>query len=226
MSYTVCSGYHEGERRLSFYDDLWLPNVLTHTQLSQIIIIADDGAHTGNFIEGRGVEHLSLNGNLGHIGDLIHGNKPKHQFVGWSATVMALAMLCYQNETDMVYQEQDCLTFGDCIETMYKEIGDGKVIFGKSKLMPCSQSLFLVKHDYLPQFVADYLGVGPDTEKGFYTEEHFALLRQRKPKQWRQFSFGVDRERPNGWADQRPMYVQQLKETELDMLAEKGMIQR
>jgi hypothetical protein len=222
MNYTICSGYHPRFGSREFFE-LWVQNAKENIQNSGhcAIVIGDSGAD----IPGdRRVIRMSVEGNRGHIGDHIHGRKTGDGFVGWSATVMALALLCYQNETDMVYQEQDCLTFGDCIETMYREIGDGKVIFGKSKAMSCAQSLFLVRYDYLPQFVSDYISVGPDTNSSCLTEDHFKLMLERKPQQWRQFSFGVDRERPEGWIEQRPMYVQQLTPDELALLKERGMI--
>ena len=61
-----------------------------------------------------GVESVTVSGDLGNHNDLIKGVK-KNEFNGWSGAVLALAMLAYNNESDLIFQEQDCLAFGDYV---------------------------------------------------------------------------------------------------------------
>jgi hypothetical protein len=224
MNYTVGSGYHpgidpRGINREEFFH-LWHANVTANSKPEQIIVIGDSGAVIPKL---PGITPVELRGDLGHIGDALNGTK-NYEFVGWSTSVMALALLCYANETDFVFVEQDVLMFGGCIEKMYEEIGEASVIFGKSGLMSCAQSLFLVRHAYLPMFVHQYLSLGTDTRVGHLGEDHFTAASKCWPEDWRQFNFGVDRDRPDGWIDQRPLYVQQLTAGEMAAMKEKGMI--
>jgi hypothetical protein len=163
---------------------------------------------------------LILKGNLGHIGDLLEGRKP-HKFCGWSMGVMTLALLAYQNETDFIYKEQDCLAFGPWVERLYSECGDKKVCFGKNGLMTCAQSLFLVKHDFIPEFVRSYLGTGPDAAT--MPETKFSNMAKVNQPNWTQFGFGVDRDRPIPWDDE-VFYAQHLTRNELGELSKRGLI--
>ena len=87
---------------------------------------------------------------------------------GWSASVLALAMVAYNDEADFLYTEADCLAFGPWVAQMYTDLGDGDIVFGgpmKSEpWMPRAQSLFLVRHKAIPLFVAKYLTMGNDCE--------------------------------------------------------------
>lgn len=140
-----------------------------------------------------------LSGNLGHVGDLLHGKK-HHQFCGWSASVLALAMIAYAGELDFVYLEEDALAFGPWVTQMYSELGDGQFAFGKKMQSPpwmaCSQSLFIVRHAFIPTFVKCYLMLGTDGNAENLPETKFQAIEERFPNECRRLSFTVDRERP------------------------------
>src|SRR5690606_28699715 len=140
---------------------------------------------------------INLAGNLGHVGDLIHGAKP-HKICGWGASVCALAMIAYCAELDFIYKEQDCLAFGPCVSQMYQAMGDANMVFGRRMTtkpnMPCAQSLFLIRHKFIPNFVADYLSLGDESDKANTPEAKFVKIESLHPGKVRRLSFGYDRE--------------------------------
>jgi hypothetical protein len=141
------------------------------------------------------LQKIFTTGDLGTFMNL--RNKEKDfRFCGWYASILALAMLAYNDEADMLYQEQDCLVFGDCIGRIYSELGSASVMIGSMPGQPCAQSLFFVKHNYLPEFVRLLCGQGPQSEPGQLGEEIFQRLEERHPLDWKRFSFPYDRQRP------------------------------
>lgn len=169
---------------------------------------------------------ISIGANLGHVGDLLNGTKP-HQFCGWSAGAIALAMLAYNSELDFVYLEQDALAFGPWVEQMYADMGDGNMVFGgqmkSAPYMPSAQSLFLIRHSFIPHFVWRYLGMGPDGDVNNLPETKFARMLANEPHHFRALSFGVDRERPLPY-DAKVFYGQKFTQKELDELKRRKLI--
>jgi len=165
---------------------------------------------------------IDFDGNLGHVHHLINDIKP-HVFGGWSASIIALAMLAYNAELDFVYREQDVLAFGPYIDTMYSEIGHAGMIFGNYTGMPCAQSLFLVKHAAIPDFVKDYLSMGGDRDIQNLPEHKFANLERMDDRKYKRFSFGYDRSRPINF-DDPVWYAQRFTPDEIRDLHIKGMV--
>lgn len=164
------------------------------------------------------LEVVRLSGNLGHCGQLLSGEKP-YAFSGWSITMLSLALMAYADEADFIYSEQDCLAFGPWVRQMYADLGDGDIVFGRRHdgppWMPCSQSLFLVRHKAIPEFVAKYLSLGTDADKDNLGEHKFMkLMESWGQDRARMLSFGVDRCRPIPW-DDRVFYFQQPTVDEL-----------
>lgn len=224
-NYLIGSGYYHGVGKAleteSFYKT-WLKNV-QQTGVKEIVIIANGGCRVPMLRSAPpGLSVVSLSGNLGHVGQLLSGEKP-NEFGGWSGSIMALAMIAYNAEKDFVFVEQDCLMFGPCIQRMYDEIGDGGVIFGSNKFMECAQSLFLVRYRYILDFISLYLTTGAENDHFNLPEHKFSRLQKQYPSEWKRFSFGLDRDRP--LTLEAPVwYVQQLTADELTMLKEKGLI--
>jgi hypothetical protein len=79
--------------------------------------------------------------------------------------------------------------------------------------MNCAQSLFMVKHHFIPAFVSVYLSLGPD--RSHLGEDKFIHVERCYPKLTRKLSFGVDRMRPIPWDDE-VFYFQQPTPNELD----------
>lgn len=161
------------------------------------------------------------------MGQLLNGEKP-YSLCGWSASVLTLALLAYQNETDLIYKEQDCLAFGPWVERMYSELGDGQMIFGKkhesAPFMPCSQSLFLIKHAFLLTFISDYLALGTDADHGNLPETKFVRIEEKHgTEKIKRISWGCDRERPIPY-DADVFYCQQIQPDEMQELKKRGLI--
>ena len=227
-----CHGQTTGEReRAEQFLEIWKLN----TQLMgdyDIVILANAGCYpdlTFDHLNDRTSSEniISLPNNLGHVAHLLNGKNV--EFCGWSAVMISLAMLAYTNECDFVYKEQDCLCFGPVIETMENELGSAGMIFGNCLYpdgvhrMPAAQSLFMVRHGFIPEFVRRYLGMGKDGDPNNLPEHKFKRLEDETPDKVKRFSFGVDRGRPLPIG--APVwYAQQLTDEELEMLRNANLI--
>src|ERR1700722_19775710 len=147
---TIITGYYETEDSFEF-SKLWYTNTKKHFPNSPIITICVDG----NYPAYESNNTIKLSGNLGHVGDLLHGRNT-YTHCGWSAAVIAGVMLAYCNETNAAWKEQDVLCFGSPQYQMERQLCDGGIIFGASQLHACAQSLFLIEHSYIPEFVRLY----------------------------------------------------------------------
>ncbi len=198
--FTIGSGYFhgpDGKQWASWFFDLWQGSVLRQNP-HEVVIVGNGGCVLPGMAELAPGQVIALTGNLGHVHSLIGKSLPAkpHAFCGWSGAVLSTALLAYCNETDYVWAEQDMLMFGPVVERMYEELGPRKMLFGKSNTMPCAQSLFLIKHDFIPRFVHAYLSFQDDRSPYNLPEHKFRSLLQMFPREVGQFSFGVDRDRP------------------------------
>lgn len=224
MNYLLGTGYypHEGAEAARAR---WNNNVSRFARPSPQVIFTV-GVDTDKEPLIQEGEWISLPGNLGHVGDLLNGKKP-HQFCGWSAAVCSLAMLAYTGELDFVYQECDCLAFGPWVKQLYAELGDGQFAFGRKMQGPpwmaCSQSLFIIRHAFIPTFVKSYLMLGTDGHPENLPETKFALIEERFPNECRRLSFTVDRERPLPY-DAPVWSAQKFTPEELEELRKRGLI--
>lgn len=226
MNYLLGTGYyphpHAIEERFR-----WEQNVAftAKPEPSRIVTISV-GQNEPPLIGEDPVNWVALPNNLGHVGDLLNGSKP-HEFCGWSAAVLALAMIAYAGELDFVYLEEDALAFGPWVERMYAELGDGQFAFGRKMESPpymaCSQSLFIVKHAFIPRFVSTYLSLGRDGDPENLPETKFHRIEERFPAECRRLSFTVDRERPLPY-DAEVWSAQKFSPDELEELRKRGMI--
>lgn len=218
MKYIIGTGFHPGEGRVEFYN-IWLKNI--YPVMGQgVFVLADSGAWVP---PNSSVTRITCIGNLGGCGELLNGTK-KHEFNGWMGAVCALAMIAYCDESDFVFVEQDCLAFGPWVQALYDSVaGDYGVTFGKSEGMPCEQSLFLVRHSYIPAFVSLCLGQGPQSKEENLGEAIFKRIMGWRPKEWTQFSFGCGRDRPINY-DAPVWYAQKLTPVELEELKRRKLI--
>lgn len=229
MKFTLGTGFY---RDKEFTSNFWIPNVINfcRPRPESIVSISVGGAEFP--WAGIGISDVKLTGNLGHIGDLIAGKD--RELCGWSGAILALAMIAYCNETDLIYLESDCLAFGNWVEQCYKDMGDGDFVFGhqhqSEPWMECSQSLFLIRHRFIPAFVSDYISFGDERHKGSngyednLPERKFVKLEQKHgPEKVKRLSFGVDRCRPLP-VDSPVWYAQRFTTEELDGLKEKGLL--
>ena len=166
--------------------------------------------------------------NLGHVHTLIDdakAGKQTHQLCGWSAGILALAMIAYNNCADLVVIEQDCLVFGDVIGQAYRDMGnDGQMVFGSCRLMGVAQSFFVIKHEFIPRFCQYYLSLWTDSHTTLRPEDKFKRLEaEYGSKIIKRLSFGLDRDRPIDY-DAPIFYVQHLTPDELAELKRRNMI--
>lgn len=229
MKYSLCSGYY----RDPAFAALWQRNVKRYAspKPENVFVLSVGDIAWPNFIFANGSQLIAKN-NLGHVGELLNGKD--REFCGWSAAIMTLAMASYANETDMIFLESDCLAFGPWVEQCYKDMGDGDFVFGHKQesepWMECSQSLFLVRHRFIPVFVSEYLALGD--ERHTDAEGKHDNLPERKfvkietkfgTEMVKRLSFGVDRCRPIPY-DSPVFYCQRLTPEELTLLKERGLL--
>lgn len=230
MRYFLGSSFFQGGRggatkRQLFSVDWHRNNQKVSPAPSRTVVVCEGGSSLG-FVD-PGVDVIRLTGDLGYCGQLLSGEK-KNLFSSWSASMLALAMLAYDDEADFVYKESDCLAFGPWIRKMYEDMGDGEIVFGpkhtSAPWMPASQSLFLVRHRWIPMFVQSYLGMGTDGDPQNLGEAKFQRLEERfGTDKVRRLSFGFDRCRPIQYED-HVFYVQQISDEEMDELRRRELI--
>lgn len=116
--------------------------------------------HFRNRLENLSCEVIRIYNNLGHIGQWI-GNKEAPQILGWSMSWIIPALVAYSERRDFVYIEQDCLCFGNWLETIQKDMVQKNlnVAIGRcpASIAACEQSLFYVKCHIIPNFVSAYM---------------------------------------------------------------------
>lgn len=240
MKYLLGTGYagHRAESTGDSFTSLWWHNMMHYADpkpdaICALCVNGSSPDYAGYYSPGGKIPYseILLPGNLGHVHQLIGKEEPakKNRFCGWSAGVIALAMLAYNNETDFIYLEQDCLAFGRWLEKLYSDLGSHKVAFGKLAHMPCAQSLFIVKHDYIPTFVALYMTSECECTLDNLPEHKFMRWLQKYPGQWKQHNMGVDRDRPLPITEfinmGTPFYAQKLTDDEILELEHAKIIQ-
>lgn len=205
---------------------IWAENVgKAMPRPSRVVVISEGGSRRPSV--GWGTDVVRLTGDCGHCDQLVKGERD-NEFSGWSASMCALAMLAYTDMADFVYFEEDCLAFGDWVGQLYRDLGDGDLAFGAkmrgAPWMPAAQSLFIVRHRFIPMFVSTYLGLGGERDASNLGEHKFVKLEQRfGPKRVRRLTFGVDRERPIPWGA-KVFYAQQWTAAELAEARRQGLI--
>lgn len=202
---------------------LWVENIARmDVKPTKIVAIGEGGARVPSFWG----DVVRLTGDLGHIHQHLDGGpKAHHAFTGWSASVMALAMLAYIDEADFVYRESDCLAFGPWVTRLYRDCGDRGWVFGPKMTaapwMACAQSIFLVKHATIPWFVRTFLAEGPENDRERIGETRFVRMERGMPAA--RLSFGVDRMRPIPWDDE-VFYFQQPTRDDIAEANRRGLI--
>lgn len=218
------SVFDGGKAKGRGFAEAWVSNLqLLDERPSRTVMILEGGSFEPGVFDG---DLIHLTGDLGHVHDHLEGRK-SYEFTGWSASMLALAMTAYVDCADFLYKESDCIAWGPWVKQMYADLGDGKIIFGPKMIaepwMACAQSLFLVRHDWIPTFVQFYLSLGKDGQIGNLGEDKFKKMKQRFPRECRELSFGVDRMRPIPWDDEVG-YFQQPTDAELAEARRRNLI--
>ncbi len=224
--YFVGSSYFDKRQpnRAEFFR-LWQQNTARgFPNASRVVIVAEAGSLPPDPIPAN-YDVIHLSGDLGHVTMLEKGIKP-HKFSGWTAHMAALAMLAYCDEADFIYKESDCIAWGAIEDQMYRDLGDGDIVFGRAHRgepgMPSSQSLFLVRHAFIPDFVSTYLRLGGDAK--VYGETKMCILSdQIGTARAKRLAFDGDRSRPIAY-DAPIGYAQQISPDELAELQRRNLI--
>ena len=228
MNPLIITGYHESTARDLEFARIWYYNTIKAPYRGDIYVFETKGSAFPDAepYARATIRHIPTHFNLGHVGDLLDGKLP-FQFCGWSASVLAGAMIAYNCGKDMLYKESDCLAFGSWIPTLYSQLGDAGFIFGRkhqsAPWMPCSQALFLIKHAYIPAFVSRYLALGTDNDATNLPEHKFMRLMEQDPANVKQMTIGYDRERPICFDDE-VWYAQKFTEAEMAELRRRELI--
>jgi hypothetical protein len=225
MSYVITSGFIGKELAQQKFFKVWSDNLLSNPDVNpaKIFVICSRGDAPRNCP--ALIDLIRISGDLGHI---CRDASQKHQLEGWACDVMIGALLAYNNESDFIFIEQDCLPFGPFISRLNLECGDIGMIFGYNSFMPSAQSLFLVRHAFIPQFVSDYIQAKVANAKAG-GEDIFANMEKRHGGGiCKRVSFGFDRDRPPGGFEvmlkDSVWYLQQITVAELEKLRECGHI--
>jgi hypothetical protein len=219
MNALIATGFYstaaDFPSKLDFYENVWLPN----TGLRSVVVV-----NNSEFVlpEKPLVRVIDVEGNLGHVGSIMGQFRP--HVAGFTMSWMIPALIAYSESRDMIYKEQDCLTFGDWEKSIYEEAKsrDLRAAFGSCDpaIAACEQSLFWIQRDFIAEFIFKYLSIGegdglvlPETKFDLISKTDFRIGR---------FSLGVGRMRPLPESD--TFYAQKLSADELARLKERKLV--
>lgn len=222
-TFLIGSGYHEtGERSRILALD-WYHNTMRGVPAgTKIAVVSTEKPFP---VVSADIIDIHAGANLGHVHDLLD-KRVDNEYCGWSISVLLLALYAYNARKDLIFKEADCFAFGDWVGEMYRQLGDHGMIFGRYDKMPAAQSLFLVRHGFIPSFVRTYLSLGPDSNVRKLPEQKFIDLKTRftNCKCVQQFTMGYDRARPKEgilWCRDKAFYVQQVTDDELQQIKQR-----
>ena len=221
MNYLLGSGYfNRPGTNMDWFWPIWIDNTSKATGLNKAVVISAGGTKAPTPLPDW-VKLLTLDGDLGHIGDILAGKK-SFPFSSCTVEFCALALLAYVNNSDFIYKEQDMLAFGPWVETMYAACKGKQMVIGRGIRNPANNSLFLIKHAFLPEFVRYYLGTTPE-DTGYIAEQKFKDLATSDPKNVGYYDFGYDKDRPFNHRD-HVWCAQKLNGAELSLLRHVGLV--
>ena len=203
------SNIDDRSSKLSLLFD-WLKNT---SKVSSRIVIVDNS----DFGLWKINETIRIKRNLGHAGDALN-IVSKHRLLGWSVSWMIPAVIAYSEGLDFVYKEQDCLAFGDWLPIIRR----GRMTIGRNATMPCEQSLFFIRNDFILQFVTAYLNI-PDSDAVMSTEhKFFEIMAAFDDIHFHDLPGGRDRPLPKDFT--APFYLQRITTEEMEVLENARLI--
>lgn len=209
---------------------IWYDNTLKYSSPKQIVVVdcSLDAPKPSKELRDNTC-WIELKDNLGHVNDidLLDGSI---KFCGWTMSFMIGAMIAYNNKTDFIYKEQDCLAFNNWIDVFYNDIHKYQVLYGKESVKDSrvEQSLFWIKWEMIPSFVSWYM-VSPINDAGpkeFIRPEHkFFHIGRLRPDLVGYFNIPFGRSDVNQLPDgYKPFYIQQTTDAKLKFLKDNGYI--
>ena len=215
----IGTGFYAGPENiieLGEFLSLWRANT---ARVSDNIVIADnsEGFCTNAEAYLPNCRHVRIWNNLGHAGDPI-SQTASTPLLGWSMSWMIPALIAYSEKCDFIYKEQDCLAFGDWLPI----VRQGAATIGRNDVMPCEQSLFYIRHDYILTFVRNYLCLG-EHDAVMSTEEKFRRVMEQSGGmvQFHDLPGGRNRPLPDLT---KPFYLQRITPDEMQTLKNANLI--
>ena len=213
----------ERKAEIEWFFGLWRKRIAESTSPQMVSVIAVAGCEPPQTpLDTLTNEHcMDLSGDLGSVGSILNHGNPNFMS-SYMASVMVNAWIAYTNECDFIGVEQDALCYGQWVNALYRDCGGGGAVFGRCKLMGSANSLMLIRHNTIPQFVADYLNTGPLHIQSL-AEHKLTRLAEEHPSRYSYFSFGYGRDRPINYND--PVwYAQKFTRDELLELGRRGLV--
>lgn len=207
------------EAKADFWHKYWLPNVGDRD-----VVIVDNSERPTPKLESQGrIRVIQAAKNLGHVGSLLGQFRP--HLAGWSLSWILPALMAYSESRDFIYQEADCLAFGDWEQAISREMDERHLLaaFGSaaSHVAECEQSLFFIRSEFITEFLWRYLSF-PDGDGKMVPESKFAAMADNDFRIGR-FSLGVGRMRPIDF-EAKAFYAQKFTPDELAQLRERKLI--
>jgi hypothetical protein len=220
--YTIVTGYYGKDAYTADFFEIWWENTHRFSEPKDIFVI---NVNSDSCPEEKWGKWIDLSYNLGHVHDLDVNDYPNKKFCGWSMSFIMGAYLAYSNNTDFIYKEQDCLAFGDWVDELYshdKEIVVGQSIHADGQAL--EQSLFLVRHSAILDFVNAYTNFGGnDAGRGYIRpESKFAkVLNQSFSNRFAFTKMGYGRSKPKNFQESidqgETFYIQKLTPEEIQI---------
>jgi hypothetical protein len=238
--YIITTGYWNGPngidgtidlQKIEFtknFFDIWWENTFRYSSPEEVLVINQNSQFLPLEKKGKWIDTLF---NLGHVHSLDVNDYPHKKFAGCSLTFMMAALYCYNSNCDMIYKEQDCLAFGDWANKLYSdsEKNNAKMLIGREEDadgQTSAQSILLIKHDFLLDFVKSYISLDYNDAGYNYIrpERKFTIIKNIiHPNSIKFMSIGYDRARPKDY-NEDIYYIQQVKQEELDLLKKIGKL--
>lgn len=216
--YLIFSGHHHYPGA-NWFHRVWYNNLFRSAQPDMVAIIGQPGLIDP--IHRKGV-WIVPQGDLGGCGQLLRREKSS-----FMAEVSAMWMMglwyAYISERDAIYVEQDVLCFGHWIERLYERVQGKQCVFGRAATHGISTSLFLIKHEFIPFFCADYVREGPEDHANRIPEMKVLRMANRNPEWYAFNDMPFDTDRPLRY-DEPVWYAQKFTDEEMIDLEQKQMI--
>ncbi len=214
--YIIGTGFYSSlkdfEAKYEFFK-VWSLNYPAIERPKRIIVV--DNSAVGLPIDHPNI--IKIFNNLGRNEDTIPGGGSHLR--GWSMSWIIPALIAYSEGCDFVYKEQDCLAFGDWLPAIKK----GRMAVGHNSIMPCEQSLFWIERDFIPIYLAPYLGHRlPDSY--MMTEDKMVDVGALFGNDFQFHDLPFGRERPLTFHTDRPWYAQRFTQQEMEELRKLKLI--
>jgi hypothetical protein len=198
---------------------LWEENVMRFAPQCERLVLAVDNADPGL----KHTQVIKLPGNLGNYMQVVERQVPYlHQ--GCTMQFVALAQLAYVNECDFIYQEQDCLAFGDYVQALYDAVSSNGMCVGRMHATEwAAVALMLVRHRFIPEFVRWWSASDPELDRNQLSELKMRRMMDGNVNEIVWHDLGPERRRPFD-PKKLPFYIQQVTWEDIDILKKENLI--